>query len=66
MFKSLKTTTLLDLTGFVESVWDEGVRLALARVTSENFWGLKRVDLTGCQNIIAGCISSIKKTSYIT
>ena len=56
VLKSLKTVTQIDLIGFVESVWDEGVRLALVRVTSEN---LKRVDLTSCQNISPGCIENI-------
>jgi hypothetical protein len=52
----LKTSTQLSLSGFAESVRDEDVRLALVRVTSEN---LKRVDLSFCHNISAGCMEHI-------
>jgi hypothetical protein len=54
--KSLKTAPQLNLSGVAESVRDEDVRLALIRVTSEN---LKRVDLSGCHNISAGCMEDI-------
>ena len=56
VLKSLKTAPQLDLSGFAESIRDEDVRLALVRVTSEN---LKRVDLSGCHNISAGCMEDM-------
>ena len=54
--KALKTAPQLNLSEFAESVWDEDVRLALVRVTSEN---LKRVDLSFCHNISAGGMECI-------
>jgi len=48
---ALKTAHQLNLSGFAESVTDGVVRLALARVTSEN---LRLVNLSGCHNISAG------------
>ncbi len=54
--RSLKTAPQLNLSGFAESVRDEDARVALVRVTSEN---LKRVDLSGCHNISAGCMEDI-------
>ena len=47
---ALKTAHQLNLSGFAESVTDGVVRLALARVTSEN---LRLVNLSGCHNISA-------------